>query len=75
MVASGNTKSSREVVCNCPDGSVQSKRCPDSLNAAIYRNANDEGNVEPVNVFIPVRLGHRQLSDMYLLGIIFRVWV
>lgn len=75
MVACGDTKTSHEVVGNGPDGGLQLKGYPESLDAAIDRDADDEGDVQPMNVLVPIRLGDGSVGDVRLLWVIFGVSV
>lgn len=54
MVARRDTKTGHEVIGNCADGSLELKRCPDGLNAAVQRHTDDEGDIEPIDVFVPI---------------------
>jgi len=64
MVASSDTETGCEVVCNCPDGGVAVERGPPSLNQTQKGNANDEEDIEPVDVLVPVGLGHGGVGDV-----------
>jgi len=70
VVAGGNTEASGEVEGNGPDGSLQVERCPVGGNEAAHGNANDEDDIEPVDVLVPVLLCHGSLSDVRLLGVV-----
>ncbi len=75
MVASCDTQTSGEVVCNGPNGGLDLERYPEGLDAAVDGNANDESDIKPVDVLIPVRSGHWDLGDVRLLGVIFGISV
>jgi hypothetical protein len=64
MVASSDTETGSEVVCNCPDGGVAVERGPPSLDQTEKGNANNEEDVEPVDMLVPVGLGHRGVGDV-----------
>ena len=71
MIPCGNTEASGEVVGNGPDGGLELERNPVGLYAAVQRNANNEGDVKPVDVLVPVCTSHRCLCDVWLLRVIF----
>lgn len=73
MVSGSDAQSSGEIIEDCKESGFELQWHPESLDAAVQRNADNEGNVEPVDVFVPVRPGHRCLCDMWLLRIIFGV--
>ena len=64
MVASGDTETSCEVVSNCPDGGVTVERSPPGLDQTQEGNANNQEDVEPVDVLVPVGLGHGGVGDV-----------
>ena len=70
VVASGDTEASGEVEGDGPDGSLEVERCPVGSNETAHGNANDEDDIEPVDVLVPVLLCHRSLSDVRLLGVV-----
>ncbi len=39
------------------------------MDQAIYGNSDNEGDVEPVDMLVPIGTGNRFLSDMWLLWI------
>lgn len=73
MVTCGDTETGHEVVGNGPDGSLELKWRPKSLNATIQRNADDEIDIQPVDMLIPVRLIDGGIGDVRLLGVILGV--
>lgn len=73
MIACCDTETSGEVVGNGPDCSPKLERDPVGLDAAVEWNANNQGDVQPVDVLVEVRLGHGCLGDVWLLRIIFGV--
>ena len=75
MVSSCDTKTGCKVVGNGPQSGLQIQRSPDGLNTAIEWYANNEGDVEPVDVLVPVRLGDWCFSDVHLLRIVLGVSV
>ena len=64
VVASSDTETGSEVVSDCPDGGVAVKRSPPSLDQTHEGNADDEEDIEPVNMLVPVGLGHRGVGDV-----------
>ena len=75
VIASSDAQASGEVVENSPDGSLELEWHPPRLNAAIDGNANNESDVEPVDMLPPIRLCYRCLCDVLFLGIIFLISV
>jgi hypothetical protein len=75
MVPCCNTEAGGEVVGNSPDGGLELERDPPGLHAAVEGDADDEGDVEPVDVLVPVRTGHGGFCDMWLLRVVLGVSV
>lgn len=73
MVAGGNTETSEKVVDDCPDGSLPAERCEASSNATRQRDATNEGEIEPIDVLVPVTPGHGGVGDVRLVWVVF--WV
>jgi hypothetical protein len=69
-LTSGNTQSCHEIVGNRPDSSLPLERCPVRCKESVDRNSNNESDIEPIDVFVPVGLGNRFLGDVRLLGIV-----
>ena len=67
---SGDSKPGSEIVCNSEQGRPPLHGRPNSLNAAIERNADDESDIEPIDVLMPIGLGDRRVGDMGLLGVV-----
>jgi hypothetical protein len=70
VVAGSDTETSSEVEGNGPDGSLQVKRCPVGGDETAHGNTNDQDDIEPVDVLVPVLLCHGSLSDVRLLGVV-----
>jgi len=70
MVASCDTKSSPKVVDDSEERGLQTKRSPDCLDASVEGNSQDEGDVQPVDMLVPVGSRHGRLSDVSLLGVV-----
>src|SRR6266536_4938529 len=68
-----NTKTGHEVIRDRPDGSLQLEGCPVCSNKSVDWKCDNEGNIEPVDVLIPIGTGNRLLGDMRLLGIVLLV--
>lgn len=65
---SSDSQTSQEVVNECPDGRLPLKRRPVCGNHAVDGNSNNEGDVEPVDVLVPVVSGQRLVCDVQLFG-------
>lgn len=63
-------QSSSEVVQHRENGGLQVQWRPESLNATSNWDADNEDDIEPVDVLVPVLLGHGRLGDVWLLGVI-----
>ena len=70
VVTSGDTETSSEVEGDGPDGSLQVERSPVGGDEAAHGDANDESDIEPVDVLVPVLLCQGSLSDVRLLGVV-----
>lgn len=75
MVACCDTETSHEIIGNRPESGLELERHPKSLDAAINRYADDEGDIQPVDMLVPVRSGHGSFGDVRFLGVIFGVSV
>jgi len=51
------------------------ERRPVGLNQPIGRYADDEGDIEPVDMLVPVRPGNGLFGDVRLLGIVLLVTI
>lgn len=69
LLTSCDSQSSEEVVDDCPDGGLQLQRYPESLDTARNGNADDESDVEPVDVLVPVLASHLSIGNVHLLGV------
>jgi len=67
VVTGCDTKTRHEIVCNCPEGRLQLKRRPVCCNKSIDGKADDEGDIQPVDMFVPVRLGNCLVGDVRFL--------
>jgi len=65
---SSDSQTGQEVVNECPDCRLPLKRRPVCGDHAIDGYSNDQGNVEPVDVFVPVVSGQRLVGDVLLFG-------
>lgn len=75
MVTGRDTKTSCEVIGNSPDGSLELERGPVCCNQAVDRKANDQSDIEPIDVFVPVRLRDGLFGDVRLLRIVLLVTI
>ena len=69
-LTSCDAETSHEVVGNCPDGRLQLERCPVRCDETVDWKANDESDVQPVDMFVPVGLRNWLLGDVRLLGVV-----
>lgn len=65
-----DTKTSHEIICNCPDGRLQLEWCPVCRNETVDGKPNNEGDVQPVDMLVPVGFRNWLLRDVRLLGIV-----
>ena len=70
MVTGSDTETSREVEGDGPDGSLQVEGSPVGGDEAAHGNADDENDIEPVHVLVPVLLCHGSLGDVRLLRVV-----
>lgn len=70
VISCCNSQACSKVVCYGPHGSVESERSPNSLNTSIERNTNNEDNVEPVDMLVPVRFRDWGLGNVDFLWIV-----
>ena len=67
MLTCCDTQTGEEVVDDGPDGGLELQRDPEGLDAAVHGDTDDEGDVQPVDMLIPVLTGDGGISDMDLL--------
>jgi hypothetical protein len=65
-----DSKTSHEVIRNCPDGRLQLQWCPVCGNEPVDGKPNNEGDVQPVDVLVPVGSRNWLFGDVRLLGIV-----
>lgn len=70
MVAGSDTKTGREIVGNGPDGGRKTERRPVGSDEASNRNTDNEGDVEPVDVLVPILSRDREISDVRLARVV-----
>ena len=70
MISSCNAQAGSEVVGHSPDGGLPFEWCPEGGNDATDGDADNENDIEPVDVLVPVLLCHGGLSDVRLLGVV-----
>lgn len=73
MVSSRDTQTRPEVVYDRPDGGLPAEGNPECRDAASKGKANDEENIEPVDVLVPIGTGNRKVGDVRLLRVGFGV--
>lgn len=66
MVSSGDAETGPEVVDDSPCGSWQTQRCPVGTDETSERYANNEGDIEPVDMLVPILPSDGVLCDMFL---------
>ena len=64
MISGSDTETSSKVVGNGPDGRLQVKWGPECHDTSNSGNANNEEDIEPVDVFVPVLLGDGSVGDV-----------
>jgi hypothetical protein len=69
MLTCSDAQTSEEIVHNSPDGSLELEWHPNGLDAAIDRDAENEENVQPVDVLVPVVASHGGIGNMDLLSV------
>lgn len=75
MVSCCNAQASCEVVSNGPNGSLEVQRSPVSTDETDHRNADNEDDIQPVDVLIPICFGDGLICNVWLLGIVLRIAV
>ena len=70
MVASCDPESGHEVVGNRPDSGLPVQRGPECLDTSQERDAHDQEDIQPVDMFVPVLPRYRSLGDVSLGGVI-----
>ncbi len=58
------------IVQHSPYGSLPVQRGPNGLNAAVNWDPDNQENIEPIHVTVPIGLCQGLIRDMYLLGVI-----
>lgn len=59
-----------EVIGHGPDERLPLQRSPVCGDQTVDGNAHDEGDVEPVDVLVPICLGDGLFGDVRLLGVV-----
>ena len=67
---SSDAETGHEVVGKGPDGGLPVQRSPVGHDHTVDWNTDNESDVKPVNVLIPVRGSHWKLSDVWLRWIV-----
>lgn len=64
VVSRSDSETGCEVVGDGPDGGRQTERSPPSSDKTDHRDADNQGDVEPVDVLVPILLGHGHVGDV-----------
>jgi len=75
VISCGNAQAGGEVKGYSPYGSLELERNPEGLDAAIEWNAENEGDIEPIYMLVPVCACDGRFSDVWLLRVVFGVAV
>lgn len=75
VVTGCDTETGHEIVRDRPYCGLPGEWCPVRLNETSERHADDEDDVQPVDVLVPVRRGDGLLGDVTLRGIVLLVTV
>jgi len=70
MVACCDPETGSEVIGDGPDCGRSTERSPESGNATDKRDADNQDNIEPVDVLVPVLSGHWRVGDMRLVWVV-----
>jgi len=70
VVASSDAETGCEVVRNGPNGGCEPERSPEGGNAASHRNADDERDIEPIDVLVPISAVHRGIGDVRFVWVV-----
>ena len=70
MVACCDTETGSEVIGDGPDCGRSAERSPESGDATNDRDANNQNDIEPVDVLVPVLSGHRRIGDVRLIWVV-----
>ena len=73
VVTSCDSEPGAEIVGNSPDGRLPPQWCPDGGDEAGKRDADDENDIKPVDMLVPVLPRQRRLGDVRLLGVVFLI--
>ena len=75
QLTSCDSQTSHKVICYSPDCGLPLQRCPVCRNAAIDWDTNDQGDIEPVDMFVPIGSGDGLFGNVWLLWIVLFVSV
>jgi hypothetical protein len=64
-----DTETGEEVVDNGPDGGLELQRHPEGLDQPVQGDTNDEDDVQPVDMLVPVLTSDGRVGNMDLLGV------
>lgn len=66
----GHAETAHEIIDDGKHGRLPLEMDPPGLDEAIQRNTDDQNDVEPIDMFVPVGLGHGDLGNVLFLGVI-----
>ena len=69
MVTCGDAETSGIIIENGEDSGLEVERSPDGLDQSVKRDEDNEGDVKPVDVLVPVFPRHGYLGD------VLQIWV
>ena len=75
MIASCDTKTGHEVVDDSKQRRLPFHWCEERTNDTDDRYVDDESDVEPVDMFVPILLGHGSVCDVWFSRIIMSITV
>ena len=65
----GDTETSEEVIDDGPDSSLDLQGHPKGLDTAVHGDTDDEEDVQPVDMLVPVAACHDSVGNVDLLGV------
>lgn len=71
MVTSGDSKTGKVVVEDGKGESLPVEGCPQGSNQTHDRNADNEGNIEPIDMLVPIGPRHFGVCDVWFFWVIF----
>ena len=65
-----DAKSSCKIIGSSKQSSLPLQRSPPCLDESVERQSDNHGNVQPVDMLVPVGFGHGRVSDVLFLGVV-----